>query len=107
MFIFFIFQFLDDILRDRELDIVLDRVLDGEGVGLVEGLVQRPHHRLGRHLAPTEGGEEGESGEDCPSLHVMSNCPPLEAVCLTLLGAVGETEKAPQLINIMQCQATG
>ena len=72
VFIFFIFQFLDDILRDRELDIVLDRVLDGEGVSLVESLVQRPHHRLGRHLAPTEGGEEGESGEECPSLHVMS-----------------------------------
>ena len=38
---------------------------------------------------------------------VFMSSPPLEAVCLTLLGAVGETEKAPQLINIMQCQATG
>ena len=41
------------------------------------------------------------------SVPVFMSCPTLEAVCLTLLGAVGETEKAPQLINIMQCQATG
>ena len=52
MFVFFILQLLYDLLRNRELDVIFHRVLDGEGVGLVESLEEGLHHGLGRHLLP-------------------------------------------------------